>query len=153
MIKKIILFLTTLTMLYSCGYTPILSNKKNNEFNIEIINSIGDRELNNFISQKIKRLSNKNDKNKKFLIEINTNFEKKDLTKNLSGDTTQYRLTANVNINVKSKNFEKVFNFKEKTSINNFDDEFKQTTYERSVKENLSTVIINKLIMQLTKIE
>ena len=140
-------------MLYSCGYTPILSNKTDNKFDIEIVNSIGDRELNNFISQKIKRHSNKNNKNKKFLIEINTNFEKKDLTKNLSGDTTQYKLIANVTINVKSENFEKVFNFKEKTSINNFDDEFKQTTYERSVKENLSTVIINKLIMQLTKIE
>ena len=46
-------------ILYSCGYTPMFSSNSQTRINVEELIITGDRELNNFIKEKIDRLDNK----------------------------------------------------------------------------------------------
>ena len=46
---KILKYSFIIIFLTSCGYTPIYSNLKNNNINIQVQNTSGDKDLNNLI--------------------------------------------------------------------------------------------------------
>ncbi len=46
--KKFLALITLMVLTISCGFTPIYSNKNNNNFSIEQVNFTGDSTLNNF---------------------------------------------------------------------------------------------------------
>ena len=52
---KILKYSFIIIFLTSCGYTPIYSNLKNNNINIQVQNTSGDKDLNNLIVQKLSR--------------------------------------------------------------------------------------------------
>lgn len=138
--------------LYSCGYTPMFSSNSQTRVNVEELIITGDRELNNFIKEKIDRL-NSESSDKEVSITANTNYSKETQTKDKSGNTTQYKLNASVNFIIKTKNSTVEINLKESSSMNNFDDEFEQKNYERSTKDQFSSIFINQLIISLSRIE
>ena len=139
-------------ILYGCGYTPIFSSNVQTRVNIEELVITGDRELSNFIKEKIDRLDSKSS-NKKVSIIASTSYSKESQTKNKSGNTTQYKLNANVNFIVKTKTSTVEINLSESSSMNNFSDEFEQKNYERSTKDQFSSIFINQLIISLSRIE
>ena len=148
MIKKFIIVIA-LTILTGCGFVPMYSKNNNNKnFSIEQINFSGERELNNFLKIGLIRYQNSSDK--KFFIDVESEFSKNIITKDKTGKATNYELIANVTFNFESI---KKIKFSEKKIIENLDDSFEQTKKERSVKQIFATSIINKLINQLSIIQ
>jgi len=147
MIKKFTIVIT-LIILTGCGFTPMHSKKNNNNFSIEQINFSGERELNNFLKFGLERYKSSSDK--KFFIDVESEFLKIILTKDKTGKITNYELIANVTFNIESI---KKIEFSEKKIIENLDDNFEQTKQERSVKQIFATSIINKLINQLSIVQ
>ena len=75
MIKKTFLLILIVFGSSSCGYTPMLSQNNNFNFNIENLELLGDKTINNILEKKIKQYSN-NSSNKKYKISINSNYQK-----------------------------------------------------------------------------
>ena len=144
MIKKFTIIIA-LIILTGCGFTPMHSKKNNNNFSIEQINFSGERELNNFLRIGLTRYKSSSDK--KFFIDVESEFSKIILTKDKTGKATNYELIANVTFKLKSN---KKIEFAERKIIKNLNDNFEQTKQERSVKQIFATSMINKLINQLS---
>ena len=147
MIKKFSIIIA-LIILTGCGFTPMHSKKNNNNFSIEQINFSGERELNNFLKIGLTRYKSSSDK--KFFIDVESEFSKIILTKDKTGKATNYELIANVTFKLKSN---KKIEFAERKIIKNLNDNFEQTKQERSVKQIFATSIINKLINQLNIVQ
>ena len=152
-IKKLS-WLLILLILNGCGFTPMYSSNFKNDFDIEIIGFKGDDNLNNFIKQKIERTI-KNDENntKKFQISGKTIFSKDVQTKDKKGKVTQYSLSASANFTIKTQSVIEEISFTEKSTLNKLSDEFEESNYERSFKDNVSQIFVNKLIMYLSRIK
>ena len=147
-------WLLILLILNSCGFTPMYSSNFKNDFNIEIIDFKGDSDLNNFIKLKIDKTIKNDEKNtKKFEISGNTSYSKNTQTKDKKGNVTQYSLIGGINFTIKINNSIEKINFSEKTTLKKLSDEFEESNYERSFKENISQIFVNKLIMYLTRIK
>ena len=136
-----------LIVLTGCGFAPMYS-KNNNNFSIEQINFSGERELNNFLKIGLTRYKSTSDK--KFFIDVESEFSKNIITKDKTGKVTNYELVANVTFKFKSS---KEIEFRQKKIIENLNDNFEQSKKERSVKQIFATSIINKLINQLSIIQ
>ena len=153
MFKKIIQLTIILFVLNGCGYTPMYSTNFKNDFNIELIDFKGDNDLNNFIKQKIDGLINTEKKNSKtFQVSLSTSYSKDVQIKDKSGKATQYSLNANANFTIEINDELKEISFSEKTSLTKFNDEFEEANYEKSFKENISQIFVNKLIIYLARI-
>ena len=147
MIKKFTIVIA-LIILTGCGFAPMHSKKNNSNFSIEQINFSGERELNNFLKIGLSRYKSSNDK--KFFIDVESEFSKNIITKDKTGKATNYELIANVTFNIESI---KKIEYSEKKIIENLNDNFEQTKKERSVKQIFATSIINKLINQLNIVQ
>ena len=147
MIKKFTIIIA-LIILTGCGFAPMHSKKNNSNFSIEQINFSGERELNNFLKIGLSRYKSSNDK--KFFIDVESEFSKNIITKDKTGKATNYELIANVTFNIESI---KKIEYSEKKIIENLNDNFEQTKKERAVKQIFATSIINKLINQLSIIQ
>ena len=91
--KKIFL-LISIIFIYSCGYSQLNLTGKNDLFlNLEKIE--GDFELNTYITNDFKIASNNNSLNV-YDINAETKFEKIILTKDATGEATDYRLDPSV---------------------------------------------------------
>jgi len=104
--------------------------------------------LHNFLKFGLERYKSSSDK--KFFIDVESEFLKIILTKDKTGKATNYELIANVTIKLKSN---KKIEFAERKIIKNLNDNFEQTKQERSVKQIFATSIINKLINQLSIVQ
>jgi len=154
MFKKIIQLTIILFVLNSCGYTPMYSTNFKNDFNIELIDFKGDNDLNNFIKQKIDGLINTEKKNSKtFQVSLNTSYSKDVQIKDKSGKATEYSLNANASFTIEINDKLEEISFNEKTSLTKLNDEFEEANYERSFKENISQIFVNKLLIYLSRIK
>lgn len=140
-----IAILTFLLFLSHCGYSSIYKNQQSLDFQLNIIETVGDYEMNNFIKNEIKLYSNTNAQNI-YNIKINTDFEKEVLTKSSSGVITDYNLSVVSIFSIDSKNKNKTFRFEENINIKDQADTFEQNTYEKNIKRNFASSIREKLI-------
>jgi len=146
MVKKNIIFISLIFLLTNCGFSPIYVKNTNANFSIENVNYQGDQELNNFLKIHLNQYKKENS-NRKIFIEAKSGYEKKILTKNSSGDVTNYKLVASVTFLIKSNN--KKINIVEEKIISSMDDKFEETRKERTIKQNFASSISNKLISEL----
>jgi len=152
MLKKTFIFLLILNLLSSCGYTPMYSSNKMIKFNISKLDLKGDWELNNFLKSSIKRYSS-DDESKKYQIMITTNYNEKSITKDASGNTTNFEFIIEAEVDVAFEDKNKKYFFKESFIMQNFTSELDKANYERSNKNNIANIIIDKLMMQLSRVE
>ena len=131
--KKIILLL--LLLLSSCGYEAIYSKKNsvNYNFSVSELNFVGDRTVNLKIKEKLNNYT-KDKKDKDFILRISSTSEKIILSKNLAGDSTSFKNTISINVDVLMNN---KFNLKK---------------YEEQIKNNLAEIASDKLIFKLSNI-
>ena len=125
--KKITLIFLLL-FLSSCGYSSIYKNQKSLDFKINILSEAGDNEMNNLIKNEIRLYSSKDSKNI-YNLNIDTEYEKKILTKNSSGVITDYILSAASEFSIDLKDQTKIFKFEESINIKNQSDTFEQNIY------------------------
>ena len=146
--KKIFL-LIMITFIYSCGYSPLyLAGKNDMLLNLKKIE--GDFELNNYIKNNFKIASDVNSANV-FDINAETKFEKIILTKDATGNATDYRLDFTVKFIILSEN--KEVSYKESFKIKKNDQKFEQSNYEREIKKNFSEIVKDKLVLYLLNLD
>ena len=151
MIKKRLLYLTLFLFLANCGYTPLYSNKVMNDINIEILSYEGDREINTNLISKLKKSTNP--EGELYKITIFTIYEKTTLTNNLAGEPEEYQLKSTINFTIIKNNTEKKFNVSENFVMKNFSDDFEERNYETNIKNSMTNLIYNKLLLQIKKLK
>jgi hypothetical protein len=154
MIKKIFLLILMIFGVSNCGYTPMLSQNNNINFNIVNLELLGNETINNFLEKKLKQYSNTSYDNK-YTILIYSDYKKVSVARDTTGNVTDLKLISNIDVtyslNNESKNQEKKISFSESIIIKKNDNTFEQKNYERSVLNNLSQLLLNKLVFHLSR--
>ena len=132
----------------NCGYVPIYYNQNNLGLNINVVSLEGEKDINISIAQKLNRYQS--EKNEKvYDVKVVSDYEKKTLTKNETGNITNFRLILDVDFIVNVKNEYKTMNFVEKFDMKENDTLFEQSNYEKNIKKDMIDLIIQKFTSQL----
>ena len=151
--KKIFTYLLLL-LLSSCGYEAIYSQKNNinNNFSINELNLIGDRDINLKIKQKLNNYT-LIEKDKNFKLKVSSTSKKTIVAKNISGDSTIFKITIIIDVEIIMKdNYTNNMQIVENFTYNNNLDKFDLKKYEREIKRNLAETATNNLISKLSSI-
>ncbi len=143
-----IILIFCLIFLCSCGYTSIYKNQKSQDFQINIIEMVGDNEFNNLFRNEL-GLYSKTDSNKKYDILINSKYQKITVSKNSSGVATDYKILVNTTININLNKETKKLEFNESINIKNNSNSFEQNRYERNIKRNFASSIREKFLIKI----
>jgi hypothetical protein len=146
MIRKNVIFLSLIFFLTNCGFTPVYLKNTDVNFSVEQVNYTGDRELNNFLKTNLSRYKNKNVSNKVF-IDAQSKYDKVVLSKDGTGEVTNYQLEAEVVFVIKSTNKQIVFS--ENIIMKSITDKFEEDKFEKSAKQNFASSVSYKLISKL----
>ena len=152
MYKKILVFLFLLIGLNSCGFSPVYTDNSKKKFNIQILEKSGDRDSNNFIELNLKNYLNDKNENK-FILKIYTEVQKDSIAKDTSGKTTDYELEVISNFQITYKDTVKNVKITESFSYKSIDDKLTELNYEKSIKKNISSIIVQKLLSHLSRIK
>ena len=142
---KNIAILTFLLFLSHCGYSSIYKNNQSLDFQLNIIGTEGDYEMNNLIKNEIRLYSNKDSLNF-YNIKINTDYEKEILTRNSSGVITDFNLSVSSEFTLILKSKTETFKFEENINIKNQTDTLEQNEYEKNIRRSFASSIREKLI-------
>ena len=153
-IKKLIPIFLIILFLNSCGYTPRYAVNKNINFSINIVELKGDREFNNSLKSKIAKYKKKDTSMKVYDLSLTTKYNKNVKSRDVAGLAQEYELVITVDTIVKSELIDpKKLIFKEKFNMKKFEDAFEEKNYEKIMKENLSDIILEKIIMYLFQLQ
>ncbi|MDC0896298.1 hypothetical protein OAS16_06165, partial [Candidatus Pelagibacter sp.] len=130
------------------GYTSIYKSQKSQDFQINIIEMIGDNEINNLIKNDLKFYSNK-ESNTKYNISINSKYQKIIITKNSVGEATDYNLAVNTIISFNKEGKNNTLKFNENINMKRNSNFFEQNNYEKNIKKNFASSITDKFIIKI----
>ena len=141
-------------ILSNCGFTPRYALNKNVNFTIDLVNISGDREFNNFLKSRLTRYDDDNKINKKnYQLNLESTFSKNVKSKDSTGSALEYEIKISVKTIVKEESMEtKKLVFEETFTMKKIDDAFDEENYEKSIKENFSDNISDKIIFYLFKL-
>ena len=152
MFKKILALVFILNFLSSCEYKPIYSSSNKSNYRIIITDLSGDKKLNKYIVENLKRNSQKNSV-KIINIKINSEYSRKILAKNTLGSTTDYQAKAISIFEINKNEITKKMVVEEKFNYQRISDSYEEKSYEQTIKSNLASSISQKLILKLSIIE
>ena len=145
--KKIFSFIIII-MLTHCGFTPIYEGKNKLDYNITISESMGDKLINNLISNEIRKISDFNS-SKKIILKVDTNYSKIVISKDSKGSVSNYRIVMETNIQINYDSKIKDITFKDNQDITNISDIFEQKNYENTIKKNFAIAAARNLNLTL----
>jgi len=146
--KKKFLYLLIFFLFSSCGFTPLYTSN-NVDYKISITQISGDNIINTNMINELKKISKPNSK-KIFKIKIDSNYEKKIISKDLKGSASDYQLIATVNIQIVENDYVRSITLQEKQNIKKSSDSFDQINYENTIKENFAASFVRKLNLELS---
>ena len=152
MFKKIVLFLFVIIITNHCGFEPLHLSKSNANFSIEVLNVKGDTAINNYIKTNLNKFKKK-EFEKKFLLKINSEYQKVTLSKNKKAKISNYKLmvTTTFEIELNGEDIKQI-SISEYRNINSIDDKLEEEKYEKTIKKNFASTITTKLISELSSI-
>ena len=135
--SRIVKLFIAFFLLSSCAYEPVLL-KKNYDFYFADIESEGEKQINQIIKQKLTENTNIESINN-YQIFFESKLSKDIVASNKKGDPTIYKISINLNYNLK-KNNKIIFENEilKQVTFNNIDDKFELLKYEENIVENLS---------------
>tara|TARA_B100001057_G_C22628035_1_gene863258 strand:- start:295 stop:714 length:420 start_codon:yes stop_codon:yes gene_type:complete len=139
-------------MLSSCGYNSIYTQNKNINFEILSLETKGDKDINYLIEKELKQYIGK-DNIRKFKVRINTAYSKNPVVKDKTGKITKYKLIANLDLEFEIDNKIQNISLNESFNMENFNDKFEEKIYEDQIKNDLSVLMLNKIIPYLANFE
>ena len=151
-IFKKILILTILTILTSCGYTPMYKDLKNLNYSITIKETSGDRKINNIIKSKLNSYTVK-EADKNYDITFNSKYIKEIVAKDTTGAATEYKILIKTKFIIDSKKLNKELNYTESFNMKKINDRLEEEDYEKNIQNSLVNIITRKLILQLSQIQ
>jgi len=152
MFKKILTLFFILNFLSSCEYKPIYSSSNKANYQIIITGLSGDKKLNKFIVDNLKRNSQKNSV-EIINIKINSKYSREVLAKNILGSTTDYQARAITEFEINKNEITEKLIIDEKFNYQKISDSYEEKSYEQTIKNNLASSISQKLILRLSIIE
>ena len=152
MFKKILALVFILNFLSSCEYKPIYSNSNKSNYRIVVTDLSGDKKLNKYIVENLKRNSQKNSV-EIISIKINSEYSRKILAKNTLGSTTDYQARAISIFEINKNKITEKMVVEEKFNYQRISDSYEEKSYEQTIKSNLASSISQKLILKLSIIE
>ena len=153
MIRKVLLLFCLSIILLGCGFTPMYSKTSNINFEITKVEFTGNSQMNNFIENRLNKYS-KTSANKKYNLKINTRFQKISVAKDTTGKTTDFNLICTLDLILISDNDGtevEIGSFSENIIVKNNENKNEQTNYEENIIDNLSQLLLNRIIFQLSK--
>ena len=152
MFKKILTLVFILNFLSSCEYKPIYSSSNKSNYRIIITDLSGDKKLNKYIVENLKRNSQK-DSTKIISIKINSTYSKEILAKNTLGSTTDYQARAIAKFEINKNEITEELVVNEKFNYQKISDSYEEKSYEETIKNNLASSISQRLILRLSIIK
>ena len=152
MFKKILTLVFILNFLSNCEYKPIYSSSNKSNYRIIITDLSGDKKLNQYIVQNLKRNSQKNSV-EIISIKINSEYSKEILAKNTLGSTTDYQAKAITKFEINKNEIIEKLEVSEKFNYQKISDSYEEKSYEQTIKRNLASSITQRLIMRLSIIK
>ena len=149
MFKKILMLVCILNFLSSCEYKPIYSNSNKASYQIIITDLSGDKKLNKYIVENLKRNSQKNS-DEIINVKINSKYSRKILAKNNLGSTTDYQARAIIKFEINKNEITEKLEFSEKFNYQKVSDNYEGKSYEQTIKRNLASSISQKLVQRLS---
>ena len=149
MFKKNFLIILILIFFTSCEYKPIYSSYNKSNYKIIVTELSGDKKLNMFLVENLKRNSKKNS-NEIINIKINTTYTKTILAKDTSGNTTDYQANALTTFIIERNQTSEQIDINENFKFQKMSDKYEEKNYEQNIKRNLATLISQKLILRLS---
>ena len=149
MFKKNFLIILILIFFTSCEYKPIYSSYNKSNYKIIVTELSGDKKLNMFLVENLKRNSKKNS-NEIINIKINTTYTKTILAKDTTGNITDYQANALTTFIIEQNQTSEQININENFKFQKMSDKYEEKNYEQNIKRNLATLISQKLILRLS---
>jgi len=150
--KKISLIFLMFFVLQNCGYTPMYSSNQKNNFYIEKLNfNNGDEELADLIKFNLSNYMQKKD-GSKYVIIANVQYQKKELSRDASGEIEDYELTSEILFQVQSNILDEKIIIKETFKMSNLNNEFEERQYEKSIKRNMARSITSQLLSRISRL-
>ena len=143
------LILISIFLLQSCGYSPIYSNIKKIDFNLNVTEVLGDNEMSNIVASKIKKYS-KNLSEKTYDVKVITNYQKVILSKNKKGEVTNYLIKKEIIFEIINPEIKNKFIYNDEIQAKNIDNQFEFKKYENSIKNNFIDSKIEEFIYKLS---
>jgi hypothetical protein len=150
LIKKILIFLFLFVNITNCGFSPIYKGGSNLNLKIVIENLSGDRETFNLISSNLNTYSYE-ESNKIAKIDIETNYKKTIIAKDSTGKPTDFRMELKTIFDVRLEDLDKKFIYTETFNYKSFNNNFEQLEYEKTLKQNMTQIISQKILTQLSR--
>ena len=149
MLKKFFFIILLFNLLNNCDYKPVYSNQNKVDYKIVITSFTGDRDINNLISETLKRNSKENS-NKIINISLDTKYSKNTLARNNAGTITDYQANVISKFTIEKENNSENFTVVEKFNFQKMTDKYEEKNYERTIKKNLANSISQKLILRIS---
>ena len=134
----------------SCGYTPIYQTDQNSKIRLDIISYSGDKKLGRSITKGIERLKNNKSDN---IYDLNLIGSKKEsvASKDKKGNISTYKMLIEVNLNLESKENNKIFSkkFIKETTYNSMNNKFELSQYKLNLEKNMISQILQDINIYL----
>ncbi len=149
MFKKILILVFILNFASSCEYKPIYSSSNKLNYRIIITDFSGDKKLNKYIIENLKRNSQRNS-DKIISIKIDSKYSREILAKNTLGSTTDYQARVITKFEINKNEIIEQLVVEEKFNYQKISDSYEEKSYEQTLKRNLASSISQKLILRLS---
>lgn len=133
----------------SCGYSPLLSSKKNNFLINELILD-GDRQINNLILSDLKKYRNNENITKKYKLRISSQYLKSISNKDKKGNPKNYNLKVIIDLVVNDLNSNQISKRIEKdVQLSAQSKKIDENELEKKYKKDLARLISKDIIFLL----
>ena len=152
MIKKIFLIIFFFLFVSNCGYTPLYNNINNNNFKIKVETLEGDNYINRAINLNLRKYKDSTSE-KNFSLKIISQYKKRDLSKDSSGNVSNYQINLSSQFNISKDGESSIFIFEENYNLNKLENAFENLNNEKNIKNTFATTAVNQLILELAKMK
>ena len=138
----------------SCGYTPIYQTDQILNIKLDNVNSSGDKDINREIVKNLDKYRD-GDTNNIFDLSINSSKREDIVTKDKKGNATSYKLTLEVDINLRNISNDNKFTikFSKNMSFNSKSNKFELDQYRLNLKKNMIAQILQDINLYLRNLE
>ena len=138
----------------SCGYTPIYQTDQILNIKLDNVNSSGDKDINREIVKNLDKYRD-GDTNNIFDLSINSSKREDIVTKDKKGNATSYKLTLEVDINLRNISNDKKFTkkFSKDMSFNSKNNKFELDQYRLNLEKNMISQILQDINIYLRNLE
>jgi len=146
--RKISLFLG-LILITNCGYTPLIDSKNNNFF-LSNLTLEGDRQINNYITNGLKKFQEKRENAKKYNVEIISEYIKNISNKDDKGNPKNYTIKTVISVKLTSEEGNVIERaFERSTTLSAKDKKIEEKELENKYKKDLSNLLSQDIIFLL----